>query len=289
MRGKDKETLIQDLLVGQYEKYYRMAYSYVHSESDAQDIVQEAAYKAIYHAKKLKDPDFADTWICRIVINEAMNYIKKNKKTYVELEEVDVGREEDRSAMLERGLLYGAVTYASGRLGQEPVRSQGHIHAVSACGMSTPEVYEIWSGRAVIYMQERDTDDPGRCFAVYAEPGEVVIVPPGWAHATISADPEQPLTFGAWCVQDYGFVYDGVRAHGGMAYYPLLNEDGSLRWLRNEAYDAPEIILKRPEPYAQLGLEKGVSIYEQFRRDHDRFLFVPQPMRAKDVWEGFVP
>ena len=77
MRGKDKETLIQDLLVGQYEKYYRMAYSYVHSESDAQDIVQEAAYKAIYHAKKLKDPDFADTWICRIVINEAMNYIKK--------------------------------------------------------------------------------------------------------------------------------------------------------------------------------------------------------------------
>ena len=71
-----------------------MAYSYVHSENDAQDIVQEAAYKAIYHAKKLKDPDFADTWICRIVINEAMNYIKKNKKTYVELEEVDVGREE---------------------------------------------------------------------------------------------------------------------------------------------------------------------------------------------------
>ena len=202
---------------------------------------------------------------------------------------MDVGREEDREAMLQRDLLYGAVTYASGRLGQEPVRSQGHIHAVSACGMSTPEVYEIWSGRAVIYMQERDTDDPGRCFAVYAEPGEVVIVPPGWAHATISADPEQPLTFGAWCVQDYGFVYDGVRAHGGMAYYPLLNEDGSLRWLRNEAYDAPEIILKRPEPYAQLGLEKGVSIYEQFMRDHDRFLFVPQPMRAKDVWEGFVP
>lgn len=94
MRGKDKETLIQDLLVGQYEKYYRMAYSYVHSENDAQDIVQEAAYKAIYHAEKLKEPGFADTWICRIVINEAMNYIKKNKKTYVELEEVDVGREE---------------------------------------------------------------------------------------------------------------------------------------------------------------------------------------------------
>ena len=32
-----------------------------------------------------------------------------------------------------------------------------------------------------------------------------VIVPPGWVHATISADPKQPLTFGAWCDRDYGF------------------------------------------------------------------------------------
>ncbi len=94
MRGEEKETLIQDLLVGQYEKYYRMACSYVHSESDALDIVQEAAYKAIYHADKLKQPEFADTWICRIVINEAITYIKKNKKPYLELSEVEAGREE---------------------------------------------------------------------------------------------------------------------------------------------------------------------------------------------------
>lgn len=92
---------------------------------------------------------------------------------------MDVGRDEDKPAMLARQLLYGAVTYASGQLGQEPVRSQGHIHAVSAsCGCSTPEVYEIWSGKAVIYMQQRDTDDPGRCYAVEAGPGQVVIVPP---------------------------------------------------------------------------------------------------------------
>ena len=105
--------------------------------------------------------------------------------------------------------------------------------AVSAsCGMSTPEVYEIWAGKAVIYMQEHDGDDPGRCFAVEALPGQVVIVPPGWAHATISADPEQPLTFGAWCVRDFGFDYRGVRAHGGLAFFPLLKEDGSTKMIR---------------------------------------------------------
>lgn len=103
---------------------------------------------------------------------------------------MDVGRKTDLPAMQQRMLLYGVVTYAAGQLGDEPIRSQGHIHKVSAhCGWSTPEVYEIWTGKAVIYMQESGQDDPGRCFAVEAGAGDVVIVPPGWVHATISADP----------------------------------------------------------------------------------------------------
>ena len=110
---------------------------------------------------------------------------------------MDVGRKKDLPAMQQRMLLYGVVTYAAGQLGDEPIRSQGHIHKVSAhCGWSTPEVYEIWTGKAVIYMQESGQDDPGRCFAVEAGAGDVVIVPPGWVHATISADSKQPLTFG---------------------------------------------------------------------------------------------
>ena len=39
-------------------------------------------------------------------------------------------------------------------------------------------------------MQERAADDPGRCYAIEAGPGEVVVVPPGWAHATVSVDPQ---------------------------------------------------------------------------------------------------
>jgi len=68
---------------------------------------------------------------------------------------MDVGKTEHKKILQERMLLYGAVTYAAGRLGREPIRSQGHVHRVSShSGWSPPEVYEIWSGRAVIYMQE---------------------------------------------------------------------------------------------------------------------------------------
>ncbi len=203
---------------------------------------------------------------------------------------MDVGKTEHRQALGQRMLLYGVVTYASGRLGNEPIRSQGHAHKVSAhCGWSTPEVYEIWSGQAVIYMQSGSGDDPGRCYAVRACVGDVVIVPPYWVHATISADPDQPLTFGAWCDRDYGFEYDGVRGHGGIAWFPLLNEDGGLRWERNPAYGPSELIHKAPQGYAELGLRPTEAIYRQFERDHDAFRFVYDPASAAAVWGDFIP
>ena len=76
---------------------------------------------------------------------------------------MDVGKERHREELRKRMLLFGVVTYAAGRLGKEPVRSQGHIHRVAAhSGWSPPEIYEIWAGRAIVYMQESASDDPGR-------------------------------------------------------------------------------------------------------------------------------
>ncbi len=203
---------------------------------------------------------------------------------------MDIGCKEDYDDLVARHLLYGAVTYAAGRLGDEPVRSQGHIHKISSfSGWSTPEIYEIWQGRAIILMQEFAEDEPGRCFAVEAGTGEVVIVPPYWAHATISADPTQPLTFGAWCDRDYGFVYDGVRKHKGLAWFPKLDKDENIYWEANKNYKSSGLIQKGPEDYKNLGLEKGISIYEQYKKENSRFDFVPNPILKKEVWENFVP
>lgn len=203
---------------------------------------------------------------------------------------MDVGKTEHLSLLRQHHLLYGAVTYAAGRLGNEPVRSQGHIHKVSPfSGWSTPEVYEIWSGEAIIYMQETAKDQPGRCFAVIAKPGDVVIVPPYWAHATISADPEQPLTFGAWCDREYGFEYDAVRAHKGLAWFPVISDNGNIEWQKNLNYLDSELIIKRAEIYRQLGIEPGQPIYSQFEENPTKFKFVPQPQVAAEIWRYFKP
>jgi len=204
---------------------------------------------------------------------------------------MDVGKQIHRKKLEALHLLYGVVTYAAGRIGDEPVRSQGHVHKKSAFagGWSTPEVYEIWSGVAIIYMQESASDNPGRCFAVRAVAGEVVIVPPFWAHATISADASEPLTFGAWCDREYGFDYDEVRAHKGLAWFPNLDENNKISWKANNAYNSSTLIEKSPRIYNELGINPAKSIYAQFEEDNEKFNFVPKPATVEKLWENFVP
>ena len=138
-------------------------------------------------------------------------------------------------------------------------------------------------------MQETAQDNPGRCFAVYAKPGEVVIVPPGWAHATISANPEIPLVFGAWCDRAYGFEYEDVRKHKGLAWFPIVGEDNTINWTHNDMYLATELICKAPNEYPDLGIIKGESIYTTFENNPDAFLYVPDPEIKAAVWKSFEP
>jgi glucose-6-phosphate isomerase len=202
---------------------------------------------------------------------------------------MDVGRNEHAATLRQRMLLFGVVAYEKGRLGDEPVRSQGHVHAVAPhCGWSTPELFEIWQGNAIIYAQETTADQPGRCFAIEANPGDKIVIPPGWAHCVINSNPETRMVFGAWCDRQYGFVYDGVRAHRGLAWFPLLRGDG-IEWQRNSSY-APSQLVRRPaRSYPELGVLDSLPIYEQFARDPGRMQWVSEPALVEPLWETFEP
>ena len=79
MRNR-KEALVRSILLENYESYYRLAFSYVHQEADAMDIVQEGACKAMATARSLREERFAGTWIYRIMINTAKDYLKRYEK-----------------------------------------------------------------------------------------------------------------------------------------------------------------------------------------------------------------
>ena len=78
----------EKLLLEHYDELYRLAYCYVKTETDALDIVQEAAYKAFKNCGKVREPAYLKTWICRIVINTALDFIRSRDREFPDEEEM---------------------------------------------------------------------------------------------------------------------------------------------------------------------------------------------------------
>lgn len=82
--GVEKET--EKILLENYDKYYRLAYSYMKTEQDALDVVQESAYKAIRDCGRVKEKKYIGTWIYRIVVNTALDALRRRGRE-ISLEE----------------------------------------------------------------------------------------------------------------------------------------------------------------------------------------------------------
>ncbi len=76
-KKQSNERIVEQLLLENYNQYYRFAYSYVHNDADAADIVQNGAYKALRGCADLRSPEYASTWVYRIMLNEVFALLRK--------------------------------------------------------------------------------------------------------------------------------------------------------------------------------------------------------------------
>lgn len=81
------KKLLTDYIVGHQDSFYRLAFSYCKNQEAALDIIQEAILKAFSHLSSLKDPDLIRPWFYRILVNESLTYLRKNKRLIPMLEE----------------------------------------------------------------------------------------------------------------------------------------------------------------------------------------------------------
>lgn len=61
-------------------KLYKTALLYLGDETAAMDALDEAVYKALKNIRKLRQPEYFDTWITRILINECHNENKRRNR-----------------------------------------------------------------------------------------------------------------------------------------------------------------------------------------------------------------
>ncbi len=64
----NQEAILQ-LIEKDEEIFYRMAFTYVKNEQDALDVMQDFTYKALKKMHTVKNPDYARTWLVRVLIH----------------------------------------------------------------------------------------------------------------------------------------------------------------------------------------------------------------------------
>lgn len=80
---RDIYDILVEHIVANQDKYYRIAYCYVYDKDAALDIVQNAICKALESYDRVRNERAVKTWFYRIVINESLQYIRKNKREIV--------------------------------------------------------------------------------------------------------------------------------------------------------------------------------------------------------------
>ena len=90
------EERLTTYLVEDQERFYRLAYSYLHNREEALDAVQSAVCKALEKQDSLKDAGAMRTWFYRILVNVCTDLLRQRKRvTLVPPEALDAGSYED--------------------------------------------------------------------------------------------------------------------------------------------------------------------------------------------------
>lgn len=87
-----------EYIIENQEKFYRLAYSYVNNREDALDVVQNSICSALENYGKIRDIGSIKTWFYRVLVNESINFIKRQKR------EVAVDVQEQEPAYYEKAM-----------------------------------------------------------------------------------------------------------------------------------------------------------------------------------------
>lgn len=98
-QARNRDVDAYDTLVARYQgKIYSLLYNMTSNREDAEDLVQDVFVKAYRSLGKFQGKSSFYTWVYRIAVNRAINFLKKrNRRRAMSFDDVDVGVERDPS------------------------------------------------------------------------------------------------------------------------------------------------------------------------------------------------
>lgn len=177
------------------------------------------------------------------------------------------------------GLRYDITAILPGNIGDEPIRTIGHIHKNLGKIGQPNEIYQVLYGTALFLLHNIKTET---IYPIQRNAGQKIVIPGNCAHITINNSPDKPLIIANIFtnkknVSDYKFF----EKTSGPAWYPTRNKN-KITFVKNPKAAKN---LKISSLYKKCSLPKGISqatpLYEEFINNPDRFAFLSQPNRFK--------
>lgn len=80
--------LLNGLIETDYQKMFRITMNYVHDKEEALDVMQDSFHKALKYFEKEKEIEHFNAWFYRILIRTALDSWRRQKRTPVDLFEI---------------------------------------------------------------------------------------------------------------------------------------------------------------------------------------------------------
>ena len=191
----------------------------------------------------------------------------------------DICLNKDRELIKGHGLRYDITIIPPALIGPEYVKTAGHYNpAVAGTEQTYPEVYEVVQGRAHFLVQYLD---PGlnsveEVALFEASAGDKVVVPPNRGLVLINPANETLVTAN-WVADGFSPLPEPFVDLGGAVYYEVRVQ-GVSTFIANPNYDyIPQLQRRLARQYRDLGLVKGVTLYEAFINNPEHFSYLTDP------------
>ncbi len=155
------------------------------------------------------------------------------------------------------------------RVGKEFAKTHGHYHLPGAAGIPYPEIYQVLEGKGLFLLQEGEGNRIKDFVYLRGEPGDVIIIPPGYGHVTVNPG-EEPLIMSNIIYRLAKSDYGPFKSLRGAAYYYTV--DG---FLRNSRYE------EAPSPREVKPLSEDVPIVDSFLKRPADFEWLRRPELMK--------
>jgi glucose-6-phosphate isomerase len=188
--------------------------------------------------------------------------------------------ESDREWLRQHHIRYDITVIPARTLCGEYVKTKGHYHTMNPAGVLYPEIYEVLEGRGHYLLQTHNAED---VVMIKGSAGDKILIPPGYGHVTINPGRED-LVMANLVSSEFSSNYGPFADQKGAAYYEM--EGGAL--VKNPHYpDAPPVRYCDPAEVPEIGIEKGVGLYDLIGRPRS-VAFLNHPEQFMEIFAASI-